>query len=78
MSIPPDNIEAGKWYLAKGGRAPRVRRVIRVLSDGRVQYEQRSPKTAWQRGIQHRDVFASMLQLEVSCDWMPEQGDNAS
>ncbi len=73
MSVRPESIQAGKCYLAKGGRAPRIRRVIRVLPDGRVQYEQRSPRTTWQRGIQHKDVFASMLQREVPCDWTPER-----
>ncbi len=72
MSVRPESIQAGKCYLAKGGRAVRIRRVIRVLPDGRVQYEQRSPRTTWQRGIQHKDVFASMLQREVPCDWTPE------
>ncbi len=73
MSIPPENIEPGKCYLAKGGKAPRIRRVLRVLPDGRVQYEQRTPKTRWQSGIQLREVFASMLQREVPCDWSPEE-----
>ncbi len=72
MSVPPETIKAGQCYLAMGGKPLRFRRVIRVLPDGRVQYEQRSPKTAWQRGIQYKDVFASMLQREVPCGWVPE------
>ncbi len=72
MSIPSETIKAVQYYLAKGGKALRIRRVIRVLPDGRVQYEQRSPKTTWQRGIQYKDVFASMLQREVPCGWVPE------
>jgi hypothetical protein len=72
MSVPPESIEPGKCYLAKGGKAPRIRRVLLVLPDGRVQYEQRSPTTTWRPGIQYKDVFASMLQREVPCDWSPE------
>ncbi len=62
MSVPPETIKAGQWYLAKGGKALQIRRVIRVLPDGRVQCEQRSSQTTWQTGIQYKDVFASMLQ----------------
>jgi hypothetical protein len=72
VSIPPESLEVGKCYLAKGGRSLRIRRLVQLLPDGRVQYEQRSPKTAWQMRIQVRDVFASMLQREVPCDWTPE------
>ncbi len=72
MSIPSETIKAVQCYLAKGRKALRIRRVVQVLPDGRVQYEQRSPKTAWQRGIQYKDVFASMLQRQVPCDWVPE------
>lgn len=57
MSISPESIEAGKCYLATGSKALWIRRVIEVLPDGRVQY---------------KDVFASMLQREVPCDWTPE------
>ncbi len=72
VSVPPESIRAGKCYLAKVGRALRTRRVVRILPDGRVQYEQRSPKTTWHSGIQYKDAFASMLQREVPCDWSPE------
>jgi hypothetical protein len=46
--------------------------VIEVLPDGRVQYEQRTAKRTWKMGVQYKDVFASMLQREVPCDWTPE------
>ena len=73
MSVQPEAVKAGKCYLAKGGKAPRIRRVLRVLPDERVQYEQRSPTTTWRSGIQYKDVFASMLQREVPCDWSPDE-----
>ena len=72
MSVPPESIEAGKWYLAKGGRSQRIRRVVQILPDGRVLYEQRSPLTTWQTDIQYKTAFASMLLREVPCDWTPE------
>ena len=72
MSIPPESIQVGQCYLAKGDKAVRIRRVIRIMPDGRVQYEQRSPKTLWQSGIQERRSFAAMLEREVPCDWAPE------
>ncbi len=72
MTIPPESIEVGKCYLVTGSKALWIRRVIEVLPDGRVQYEQRTAKRTWKMGVQYKDVFASMLQREVPCDWVPE------
>jgi hypothetical protein len=71
MSIPPESIEVGKCYLAEGGRDVRIRRVVHILPDERVQYEQRTPKSHWIPGIQERRSFAAMLLREVPCDWAP-------
>jgi hypothetical protein len=73
MSIAPESIRAGRWYLAKGGEAIRIRRVVQLMPDDRVQYEQRSPKTVWQSGIQELRSFAAMLEREVPCDWTQER-----
>ncbi len=77
MTIPPESIQVGRWYLAKGEKAIRIRRVVRLMPDGRVQYEQRTPKTVWQSGIQDLRSFAAMLEREVPCGWSPEQDSQA-
>jgi hypothetical protein len=69
MPAPPESVEAGKCYLCETGNDPRVRRVIRVLPNGLVQYEQ---MTRWQKRAQYKDVFAAMASREVPCDWTPE------
>ena len=38
MSVPPERIEVGKCYLMESGQ---VRRVLRIMPDGRFQYEHR-------------------------------------
>ncbi len=72
MSLLPESIEAGKCYLADNGM---VRRVVRLMPDGRVQYESRSgplrnAKT-WKPGMLQVHDFASSAQREVPCDWTP-------
>lgn len=63
MSIPPDCLVEGRCYLGKGN-APWVRRVVQILPDGRVRYEQRRFERPWKKGTQFKDVFASMVQRE--------------
>ena len=78
MSIPPESIEAGKCYLVRTGRADQpqgVRRVIRIMPDGRIQFEHRIGSVTalgWKVGIQDARSFAFMAVREVPCDWMPE------
>ncbi len=73
MSVPPESIEVGKCYEAQGTRAKQLRRVIRVLPDGRVQYESRGPRSGWRPGVQERRSFALSVEREVPCDWTPGQ-----
>ncbi len=72
MSVPPESIRAGQCYLTETGQ---IRRVLRVLPDGRVQYEYRgaaNPQIRWKDGIQDRRSFAFLVEREVPCDWSPE------
>jgi hypothetical protein len=72
VSVPPERIEVGKCYLMESGQ---VRRVLRIMPDGRFQYEHRmgyaAPK-AWRSGIQGSHSFAQLVEREVPCDWTPE------
>ncbi len=73
MSIPPESIQVGKCYLTNTGQ---VRRVIRIMPNGRVQYEHRSGhailKRQWPSNIAEARTFAFAVEREVPCDWTPE------
>lgn len=72
MTVPPESIEAGKCYLMETGQ---VRRVVRLMSDGRVQYEFKgpaSPRAGWRPGMQEGRSFAFIVERQVPCDWTPE------
>ncbi len=75
MSIPPESLEVGKCYLLNTGH---VRRVIRIMPDGRVQFEHRMghTPTGWKTGIQEGRSFAFMIEREVPCDWTPETDED--
>jgi hypothetical protein len=69
MTIPLESVEAGKCYLTNTGR---VWRIMRILPDGRVQYEHRADIFV------HGDPKPGMLttlpaeveiEREVPCDW---------
>ena len=70
--IDPESVQVGQCYLTDGGH---IRRVIRLLPDGRVQYEHRSalriPKT-WASGVSDHRSFAFAIERPVPCDWTPE------
>ena len=83
MSLPPESIEVGRCYLARGylvagGKSLRVRRVKQIPPDGRIQFERRRGPIPEGRpwpmsGIMRLDAFASSVEREVPCDWMPEK-----
>ena len=85
MSLPPESIEVGKCYLARGylvagGNAPMVRRVKQIHPDGRVQFERRRGLVPAGRpwpvsGTMQLDAFALAVEREVPCDWMPEANE---
>ena len=73
MSISPESIQVGQCYLMETGH---LRRVMRLMPDGRVQYESRpvsqgNAKT-WQPGMQDGRSFAFQVERSVPCDWTPE------
>jgi hypothetical protein len=74
MSIPPESIQVGKCYLTTTGQ---VRRVIRIMPNGRVQYEHRLGhavlKRQWPSNIAEARTFAFAVEREVPCDWTPER-----
>ncbi len=77
MSIPPESITVGRCYLTTTERGYQVRRVVRIMPDGRVQYERRAAAgtrgaTVWVLCMADRRTFALIAEREVPCDWTPE------
>ena len=76
MSVPPESIEIGQCYLTDTGK---VRRVVRILPNGRVQFEWRSghiiPKVAWRTDVIDLRSFAVSVERPVRCDWTPERDE---
>jgi len=73
MSIPPESIAVGKCYLARSQGSPRFCRVVKVMFDGRILYDQRT-RSGTRSVVQERQAFARILEREVPCDWVPEAG----
>ncbi len=77
MPVPPESLEVGKCYLIN---THQVWRIIRLMPDGRIQYEQRAadhiPKS-WQPGMLTALTAEMLIEREVPCDWTPEM-DEAS
>ncbi len=70
MSIEPQSIQVGQCYLSDGGM---VRRVVRILPDGRVQYEWRGGnRLNWKPGILSSLEFTASTERLVPCSWAPE------
>ncbi len=72
MALPPESIEVGKCYLCETGNDPRIRRVLQILPNGLVSFEQRTPRATYRKRAQYRDVFAAMVTREVPCDYVWE------
>jgi hypothetical protein len=74
---PPERIEVGRCYLTTTERGYRLRRMVRVMPGGRVQYERRAAAgtratTVWVLCMTDRRAFARTAEREVPCDWTPE------
>ena len=72
MGISPESLEVGKCYLTNTGR---VWRIIRVMPDWRVLYEQRSrrgPAKTWQPGMLVALAAEMLIERQVPYDWTPE------
>ena len=68
MTIPPDSIKVGQCYLTD---ANTVRRVVRIMPNGQIQFEHRTGAgkgAGWKAGMLDPRSFASMVQREVACD----------
>ena len=77
MSVAPETLEVGQCYLAKAEKDFQVRRVLRVMPDGRVQFERRirnakGPQWSWVPKITSLGAFALSVERPVPCDWAPE------
>jgi hypothetical protein len=76
MSVSPESIKVGQCYLTLSGQ---VRRVVRLLPDGRVQYETRGGAVArafnWRTDVLDLRSFAFSVERPVPCDWTPEMDE---
>ena len=70
MSIPPESLEVGQWYLTEDRQ---VRNVMRLLPDGRITFRYRGPLSKrWRSGtLDHRTVV-STIERPDPCDSTPE------
>jgi hypothetical protein len=64
MSTPPEGPEVGQCYLTEDGR---VRKVMRLLPDGRIRYRYRGPLST----LDHRSCVLT-IERPVPCNWTPE------
>jgi len=71
--IDPESIQAGQCYLTGDAH---VRRVVRIMPDGRVQYEWRGGnRRKWKPGILDQREFALAAERSVPSDWTPESDE---
>ena len=73
MINSPDGIEVGQCYVTHLGQ---VRRIVRIMEDGRVQYEYRSGATRpkrWRPGMVTSHSFVATAARQVVCDWIAEE-----
>jgi hypothetical protein len=77
MSIPPKSIQPGRCYLFQGERGLRLRRVIQILPNGRLQVEDRvgSTNPSWRPRVMNLRSFQASVIREVPCDWTPEMDE---
>ena len=75
MSFPPEKLEVGKCYLIN---THRVWRIIRIMPDGRVQYEYHAASStapSWHPGMLTALTAEMLIEREVPCDWTPEMDE---
>ncbi len=77
MNVPPSSIEVGKCYLVCMERGLRVRRVLQLMPDGGVQFEERIDNLPqgriWKSGVNSLRSFTFLVEHEVPCDWTSEE-----
>jgi hypothetical protein len=65
--IDPESIQTGQCYLTGDAH---VRRVVRIMADGRIQYEWRAGhRRRWKSGILDQREFALAAERLMPCDW---------
>jgi hypothetical protein len=65
--IDPESIQTGQCYLTGDAN---VRRVVRIMADGRIQYEWRAGhRRRWKSGILDQREFALAAERLMPCDW---------
>ena len=71
MSIPPEGIQIVQCYLSDTGK---IRRVLNILPDGRVQFEarNRTDRTGLRSklDIMSAEAFAASTERPIRCDWV--------
>ena len=71
MPVASDTLSVGQCYLSDTGK---VRRVLNILPDGRVQFEARNRTNRtglrWKRDIMSVEAFAASTEQPIRCDWV--------
>lgn len=77
MGIPPELIKVGQCYLTGTGV---VRRVVQVLPDGNVEYQERAGNKRWCGGrwrAMDRTLFTMAAVRLVPRDWTPDSDEES-
>ncbi len=76
MSIAPETITIGQYYLTRSGQVRRVR----AITEGRVLFDNRrrspkGPRWIWYPSILDLQVFAAAVERPVPEEWTPEANE---
>ena len=71
MGVAAESIQIGQCYLSDTGK---IRRVLNILPDGRVQFEarNRTDRTGLRSklDIMSAEAFAASTERPIRCDWV--------
>ena len=71
MGVAPESIQIGQCYLSDTGK---IRLVLNILPDGRVQFEarNRTDRTGLRSklDIMSAEAFAASTERPIRCDWV--------
>ncbi len=72
----PESLQIGQCYLSDTGK---IRRVLNILPDGRVQFEarNRTDRTGLRSklDIMSVEAFAASTERPIRCDWVPGEDE---
>ncbi len=70
MSVPPESIKVGQYFLFRGEV---LRRVVSIMPNGDVHYEVQGPRPlkGWRPGKGRLEALASAALKAVPCDYEP-------